>query len=142
MQLLDEVRVIVRTLRDTGFVFSFANWTDHNELPLTDSRFKRYLIKMCHPFEGTKTIVDLSVRETPDSLSAKLLHIKRSHHGSKNHRSSHCALVELFLAREVTHKSTGKGVAGAGRIKHRLQRISGNREITVGCEERGAVFAT
>src|SRR6185369_9034633 len=85
---------------------------------LSDFHFKRYLIKMCHLFEGVKTIVDLSVRQTPDPLSAKLLHIKRGHHRSKNHRASHRALVDLLLAREVTHEATRKRVAGTGRIEH------------------------
>src|SRR6185295_18323767 len=104
--------------------------------------FKRYLIKMCHSFEGMETIVDLSVRQTPHSLSAKLLHIKRGHHRSKNHCASHRALVNLFLAREVAHETTCERVAGARRIKHRLERVRRNREITVARKERRAVLAT
>src|SRR5215813_4088082 len=96
---------------------------------------------MCHSFEGMKTIVDLSVRQTPDSLSAKLLHIKRGHHRSKNHCASHRAFIDLFLARQVAHETTRERVAGAGGIKHRLERIRRNREITVARKERRAVFA-
>ena len=97
---------------------------------------------MCHSFEGPKTIVDFSVRKPPDSLSAKLLYIKRGHHRSKNHRASHRAFVDLFLARQVAHETARKRVPRAGGIKHRLQRIRGNREITVGRKERRAVFTT
>src|SRR5689334_24033025 len=96
---------------------------------------------MCHLFEGVKTIVDLGVRQTPDSLRAKLLHIKRGHHRSKNHCASHRALVDLFLAREVAHETTRERVARASRIKHRLERVRGDREITVAREERRAVLA-
>src|ERR1044072_1996977 len=97
---------------------------------------------MCHSFEGMKTIVDLKVRQTPDSLSAKLLHIKRGHHRSKDHCASHRALVDLFLAREVTHEATPARVARTRRIKYWRERVRGNREITVAREERRAVLAT
>src|SRR6185503_14333637 len=103
---IDQRRVVGGALRDAGFVFTLANRTDHKHSLLTEFRFKRYLIKMCHSFEGVKTIVDLSVRQPPYSLSAKLLHIKRGHHRSKNHCASHRALVNLFLARQVPHETT------------------------------------
>ena len=79
-QSIDERRVVVRTLGDTWFVFSLAGWAEHMKLPSLNFRFKRNLVKVRHLFEGMKTIVDLSVRETPDTVSAKLLDIKRSHH--------------------------------------------------------------
>src|SRR5215210_1407296 len=88
-------------------------------LPCSFSR-KRDLVKVGHAFKSPKTIVDLCVRKTPDALRPKLLYIKRSHHGSKNHRASHRTLIEHFLAREITHETSRKRVAGAGWVKYRL----------------------
>src|ERR1044072_4876654 len=99
-QLLDQRRVVVRAVRDALFVLSLTNGAEHKKLSSLNFHFKRYLIKMCHPFEGMKTIVDLGMCETSDALGAKLLYIERSHHGAKDHRSPHRALVELVLARE------------------------------------------
>src|SRR5215217_5577733 len=79
---------------------------------------KRNLIKVGHAFESTKTVINFGVRQPLHSLRAKLLHIKRSHYGSKNHCAPHRTLIERFLARQITHEASGKRVARARRIEH------------------------
>src|SRR6185369_12934919 len=115
-QSLNERCLVIRALSDARFVFGLADRTEHLISLLFN--LKRNLFKVSHPFECSKTIVDLRVCETLDSLRAKLLHIKRSHHRSKNHRASHRTLIEFFLTREVTHEAARKRVAGTRRIKH------------------------
>src|SRR6185295_15969213 len=88
-QSLNQRRVVVRALGDTRFVLSLTNRTEHKKLSSLNFRFKRNLVKVRHAFESMKTIVNLRVCETPDALRAKLFHIKRSHHRTKDHRSSH-----------------------------------------------------
>src|ERR1041384_2615913 len=100
-QSLDQRRVVVRTLGNTRFVLSLTNRTEHRKLSSLNFRFKRNLVKVCHALESVKTIVNLRMCETLDAFSAKLLHIKRSHHRTKDHRSSHPALVEFVLARDI-----------------------------------------
>src|SRR6185369_6707070 len=130
-QSFDERSVVVRTLRNSWFVFSLTGWAEHRKLPSLYFRFKRNLIKMCHELESMKTIVDLGMSQTADAFSAKLLDVERRHHGAKDHCASHRAFVQIFLARQVSHKTTRKRVAGASWIKHRFERVSGNREVAV-----------
>src|SRR5215208_5505930 len=94
------------------------------------------LFKMRHPFETVKTVVNLGMRQAFDSLGAKLLHIKRRHHRTKNHCSSHRAFIQRVLARQVTHETSGKRITGASRIKNRLEWIRRNRKITVSSKQR------
>src|ERR1051325_6918254 len=140
-QSIDKRRIIVGTHGDPRFVFSLTSWAEHKKLPSLNFHFKRNLVKVRHAFESSKTIVNLRVRESFDSLRAKLFHIKRSHHRPEDHGSSHRAFVQLLLAGEVTHKTSGKRVACASRIKHCFERISRNREIAVARKQRRAVFA-
>src|ERR1051325_461654 len=79
-QSLYERRVVVGAHGDPRLVFSLTSWAEHKKLPSLNFHFKRYLVKVRHVFESSKTIVNLCVREPFDSLRAKLFHIKRSHH--------------------------------------------------------------
>ena len=51
-------------------------------------------------------------------------------------------LVQCFLAGEIAHQAPGEGVARAGGIENRLERIGRNGKILVLREHRGAVFTS
>src|SRR5215831_1592962 len=102
---------------------------------------KRYLFKVRKALEVAEPLIDFIMSQPAHSFSPKLLDVERGHHRSKNHRAPQRPLVQLFLAREITHQAAGESVACAGRIKNRLQRVSGNREVLVFGKHGGTIFS-
>src|SRR5688572_2022541 len=96
-----------------------------------DRAFKWNSFEVSHFLELVKAFVDLVVSQLLNTRSSKLLNIERRHHRSENHCATHCSVVQRRLTGQVTHEATGKRVACSGRIKHRLQWISRNCEITL-----------
>src|SRR5438132_14233953 len=72
---------------------------------------KRYLFEMRHLLERSEALVDFIMSQLAHALGAKLFHVERRHHRSKNHRAPHRRLIKSLLAREITHKPAGKRVA-------------------------------
>ncbi len=84
---------------------------------------------MRHLLERSEALVDFVMSQPAHALGAKLFHVERRHHRSENHRAPHRRFIQFFLAREITHKTARKRVAGAGWIEDRLERVGWNREI-------------
>ena len=96
---------------------------------------------MRHSFEVAEALIDLRVIQLVDALGSELLDVERRHHGSVDHRSTQRLIVDLFLAREISHESAGECVTCTRGIENGLERIRGRREIIVFCEKRRTVFS-
>src|SRR5271165_1251679 len=91
--------------------------------------------------------VDFFPSEGLQALGAKAFNGERSHHPAVEKRSVQHFAVQLCLRSDVSHESTGKGIARSSRIFHFLNGQSGCAERMVAdakCafakENRGAVF--
>src|ERR1039458_2276421 len=68
--------------------------------------------------EDLKTGVNFFAREILQSLCPEAFHGERSHHASVKQGALQHFPIEFALGRDVSHKSTGEGIACSGRILH------------------------
>ena len=82
------------------------------------------------------------------ALGAELFYRERSHHTAIEQRTLDDFAVDLFLRRDIAHKSTGEGIARAGwvfdfinRQSRGAERMAANSECTFAKENGRAVLS-
>src|SRR5690606_33766840 len=79
-------------------------------------------------------LADLSVCQGLKFPNGEIFYAKRSHGGSVHQGHFHLLESDLILSRQVTHKSTGEGIARSSRIRDFGQGESWSKEHIVFAE--------
>src|SRR6266404_3016928 len=98
--------------------------------------------------EFFKTGINLGAGESAEALHAKLLAAEAPHHRTVDDSAAQIAAADVAgfeieaLLGQVSDESSGEAVAGAGRVEHVFEQVTGHDEIRVVAEQHRAVFAS
>src|SRR5438094_7913735 len=103
--------------------------------------FSSGAIKGNHVDKVTQPYFDVAHIGLNDPAHAEILHRQRAEHRAVHHAPPQHIVIAVSGLPHRAEQCPGEGVAGAGRIAHRLERMGRSQEDTVSREHQRAVLA-